>query len=177
MNHLSPLSKSFIMIYRLENVCSGNSGSSNYWNVDVDYPKKIMVMVFIFLKQFNKKPFVRVTTSNLWIHLTKGNNATAQSNRSGPRRRPLHQTDHSASPDTRSYSDTNRPMESRQEKGRNDSRDRYSNQWDTDNMAQNLPRCYNCNESNHMVDSCRHRTKVTCFTCNGRGHKAKHCWH
>ena len=79
-----------------------------------------------------------------------------------------------AFPDRRSYNDTNRLMESRQEKGRNDTRDRYSNQWDTDNMTQNLPRNYNCNESNHMVDSWRHRTKVTCFTCNGRGHKAKH---
>ena len=123
------------------------------------------------------KPTNNTYSDALKKPVSKSGQATAQSNRSGPRRRPLHQTDHSASPDTRSYSDTNRPMESRQEKGRNDNRDRYSNQWDNDNMAQNLPRCYNCNESNHMVDSCRHRTKVTCFTCNVRGHKAKHCWH
>ena len=44
-------------------------------------------------------------------------------------------------------------LASRQEKGRNDTRDRFSNQWDTDNMTQNLPRCYNCNESNHMVNA------------------------
>ena len=123
------------------------------------------------------KPTNNTYSDALKKPVSKSGQATVQSNRSGPRRRPLHQTDHSASPDTRSYNDTNRPIESRQEKWRNDTRDRYSNQWDTDNMAQNLPRCYNCNESNHMVDSCRHRTKVTCFTCNGRGHKAKHCWH
>ena len=109
--------------------------------------------------------------------VSKSGQAAAQSHQPGPRRRPWHQTDPSASPDRRLYNDTNRLMESRQEKERNDTRDRYSDQWDTDNMTQDLPRCYHCNESNHMVDSCRHRTKVTCFTCNGRGHKAKHSWH
>ena len=43
-------------------------------------------------------------------------------------------------------------------------------------LIHDLPRCYNCFETNHMIDSCRHKSKVTCFKCNGLGHKEKHCY-
>ena len=46
----------------------------------------------------------------------------------------------------------------------------------SDFRTQELPRCFNCYETNHMSDSCRHKTKVTCFKCGCRGHKEKHCF-
>ena len=50
------------------------------------------------------------------------------------------------------------------------------NQSRSDFRTQELPRCFNCHETNHMSDSCRHKTKVTCFKCGRRGHKEKHCF-
>ena len=49
------------------------------------------------------------------------------------------------------------------------------NQSRSDFRTQELPRCFNCYETNHMSDSC-HKTKVTCFKCGRRGHKEKHCF-
>ena len=46
----------------------------------------------------------------------------------------------------------------------------------SDFRTQELPRCFNCYENNHMSDSCRHKTKVTCFRCGPRGYKEKHCF-
>ena len=51
-----------------------------------------------------------------------------------------------------------------------------SNDFYVNPDTRGLPRCYNCHELNHMVDSCRYKSKVTCFRCNGVGHKEKHCF-
>ena len=33
--------------------------------------------------------------------------------------------------------------------------------------------CFNCGESGHKVNTCKHGQKVLCFTCNNYGHKEK----
>lgn len=38
------------------------------------------------------------------------------------------------------------------------------------------PICYNCGESGHLQDSCRHNGPLQCFQCGYQGHKAKHCY-
>ena len=43
-------------------------------------------------------------------------------------------------------------------------------------LIHDLPRCYNCFRTNHMIDPCRHKSRLTCFKCNGLGHKEKHCY-
>ena len=37
------------------------------------------------------------------------------------------------------------------------------------------PRCFQCGESGHMRDSCRHTRPVKCFDCGNFGHKAENC--
>ena len=36
-------------------------------------------------------------------------------------------------------------------------------------------RCWFCGETNHVSHNCRHGRKITCYTCQGQGHKAKDC--
>ena len=35
--------------------------------------------------------------------------------------------------------------------------------------------CWYCGETNHVSKNCRHGKMIICHTCNGQGHKAKHC--
>ena len=37
------------------------------------------------------------------------------------------------------------------------------------------PRCFNCGEMSHTLDSCRHRHPLQCYGCFGKGHKQKFC--
>ncbi len=50
----------------------------------------------------------------------------------------------------------------------------YSSQRSSDNDHANQTRCYNCYESNHVVNSCKHDRPIRCNTCGMEGHKAKH---
>ncbi len=36
--------------------------------------------------------------------------------------------------------------------------------------------CYNCGETNHMEEDCRHQNRICCNFCDRMGHKEKMCW-
>ncbi len=36
-------------------------------------------------------------------------------------------------------------------------------------------RCWNCGETGHVTDSCRHGQRISCHRCNKSGHKQKYC--
>lgn len=37
------------------------------------------------------------------------------------------------------------------------------------------PRCFNCGERSHNVNTCRHKSPVQCYSCQNFGHKQKFC--
>ena len=39
----------------------------------------------------------------------------------------------------------------------------------------NVPRCFKCGESSHIMSFCRHRTALKCNACGRIGHKSKYC--
>ena len=45
----------------------------------------------------------------------------------------------------------------------------------TKSGTNNQSRCWNCGESGHVINSCKHSSRLRCFTCNKFGHKSKFC--
>ena len=37
------------------------------------------------------------------------------------------------------------------------------------------PRCFNCGERSHNINTCRHRSPLQCYLCKSYGHKQKYC--
>ena len=37
------------------------------------------------------------------------------------------------------------------------------------------PRCFNCGERSHNINTCRHKSPIQCYACQDYGHKQKYC--
>ena len=55
------------------------------------------------------------------------------------------------------------------------SKDNPDNWRRSQSKDNNVTRCFNCNETGHVTDVCRHGGPIKCFKCGGLGHKDKHC--
>ena len=43
------------------------------------------------------------------------------------------------------------------------------------NSRSQQPRCFNCGERSHNMNTCRHRSPIQCYSCHDYGHKQKFC--